>query len=682
MEDAESAQVPALRLRCPVPLIDDFLGRSVFYEERRGDFALAREAADTASAEARLHDDTISLVSALVTRGIIHQLQGNVSVSNDCLEEAINLSGGTPELQYRALVYSSQISSLMYDYFPDGGAAFAKDIQPNFDTVLNLRAWTDRITEARSFVNNKALLLEGRMLQRRRTVMRPPRIGADRYDATNFAQLRIWASSFQADRDWCESDKADARQLAALDLLLGDVLFKAGDLPKALEKVEKATETYRALDDTIGKANCESKLGDFLASPRKSGKGDRTSQDPKAFEMRIMEEVGQLTQDASNLMSALPVIIGAKSSEITGTPVARSTDTLGDVAVTEFAKLMIRQSFFYENLYRGKQARRLHHPRQAEKFFAKAKHIAQTDNAFHQSFMNAMISAYQDQAQNAVQYFNIYLEEEYQFSRVFESTPVLQEDNLRNVAGQALSFFCEMEGFSDAQRYIDILLQLSGEDWWQQGEHPWDYLRLIAIVEEGTGKFTQALDTYKHAMDLFEQCRRRLSIDQLKLAFANNSTTQSIYFKATRVALKLREHASDEEQARAFEAEAFRALERGKARSLLDLMASGTISKGEELRTDVAVRRWRKLGAFLASRAGLLQVALSERNPDAENIAKLKKDILDTEEELHVAEIEISTDCSTNISLTSDVVNFDHLVAKMNNTTAILQSESSTTNAD
>lgn len=45
MEDAKFAQLLSLRLRCPVPLIDELLGKSVFYEERRGDFGHAREAA-------------------------------------------------------------------------------------------------------------------------------------------------------------------------------------------------------------------------------------------------------------------------------------------------------------------------------------------------------------------------------------------------------------------------------------------------------------------------------------------------------------------------------------------------------------------------------------------------------------------------------------------------------------
>lgn len=452
-------------------------------------------------------------------------------------------------------------------------------------------------------------------------------------------------------------------------------------------KAQALTEAKWIIIQSLGFAN-DKALPDLIAQIR--GRVNPEHRDPtgmfaeltrderkyQSFESLLKsfkEELNRGAQDLSSLGNALQQAIRAGSSNITGTATEHSTNTFGDVAVTEFTKLMLRQSFFYEHLYRGKEARRADNRIQAAASFGEARHIAQTGDAFRQSFMHAMVSAYQNDHENAVGWFKRYLEEEYGSSQIFGRSLVLQEDKLRNIVEQALSFFCEMEAFSDAQRYMDILIKQSGEDWWQQEERPWVYLRLIAMVEEGTGKLAEALNTYKLAMDFFEHRRRRLSVDQLKLAFAGNSTTQSIYFKATRVALKLREQAIDEEKARAFETEAFDALERGKARSLLDLMASGIMSKGQERTVDVTIRRWRRLGAFLASRGGLLQRELSEREPNEENIAKLKKEILDTEEKLRVAEMQISKVHRPIIAPTSDVVGLDHLAAKLNHTTAIFQ---------
>jgi hypothetical protein len=77
-------------------------------------------------------------------------------------------------------------------------------------------------------------------------------------------------------------------------------------------------------------------------------------------------------------------------------------------------------------------------------------------------------------------------------------------------------------------------------------------------------------------MSIFDRQRRRLSIDELKVAFASDSSRQAIIFESARVALKQRKQLQQNSRAREeCEARALEAVERGKARSLLELMAGG-----------------------------------------------------------------------------------------------------------
>jgi tetratricopeptide (TPR) repeat protein len=116
----------------------------------------------------------------------------------------------------------------------------------------------------------------------------------------------------------------------------------------------------------------------------------------------------------------------------------------------------------------------------------------------------------------------------------------------------------------EAKSYWDQLVALDGPEWWRTDERPWLVLGDAGEMCDALGDASGALGHFEAALREFEARRTRLSRDELRTALAADKGTQWLYFLATRAAGR----AGDPVRA-------FHIAERGKARSLLDLMAEG-----------------------------------------------------------------------------------------------------------
>jgi hypothetical protein len=127
-------------------------------------------------------------------------------------------------------------------------------------------------------------------------------------------------------------------------------------------------------------------------------------------------------------------------------------------------------------------------------------------------------------------------------------------------------------------------------------------------VSEGLVRFEEALGYYERAMEAFEKRRHRLSIDNHKMAISGDSVVQEIYFGAAHGAaqwhLSTPESAADRLSPQI--QRAFMGLERGKARSLLDLIEGATPDPTRDEGLESQWQEFRRQGTQLITLQGLL----------------------------------------------------------------------------
>jgi len=295
---------------------------------------------------------------------------------------------------------------------------------------------------------------------------------------------------------------------------------------------------------------------------------------------------------------------------------------------------------FLEPLYRGKQARDAGDDEQARFSFERALEVAHQDPGPNRLFQEAMVLGYLRRNDEAAAIFRDYLAyQQHQLTqyRERETPPELLRDMERSAYKQALMTFANTRHYAEAQAFLEALEQLDGPCWWLRDGTAWENLTYAGEIAEGLGDWPRALSYYEQAMEAFERQRRQLTSDELKTALASGSSVQFMYFDAARTALKAREAAlaaGDASGAQAAMERAFSAIERGKARSLLDLMVSGAMADGISSAEDQNLRAWRRLNAYLTTRRGLLAFEHAQRDQDQQRIDALRREIAVTEQEL------------------------------------------------
>jgi len=192
---------------------------------------------------------------------------------------------------------------------------------------------------------------------------------------------------------------------------------------------------------------------------------------------------------------------------------------------------------------------------------------------------------------------------------------------------QAFAFMVVNKTYAKAKEHLEALERFEGEDWWQRRANPWQELCTCAEMHEALEDLPAALRSYDLAITSLEARRKLLTRDELKSALAADRSAQYLYFLAARAALKTGDRAR-----------AFRYLENGKARALLDLMAATGARKPEPEPADDLLHRWRQLNAQLALTRGLLAQARNARQLNNDAINDLTNRIAAEDEQLHQAE--------------------------------------------
>lgn len=248
---------------------------------------------------------------------------------------------------------------------------------------------------------------------------------------------------------------------------------------------------------------------------------------------------------------------------------------------------------------------------------------------------------------------------------------------------EVLAMLARTRHFAKAGDLLEEIQHRWGEDWWKiYEERVWENLSLAGQINAGLKEHNVACRYYEQAMQAFEERRDRLSIDDYKISLAGDSKVQEIYFGAACSALMLhsRSLASKDADAPSLGPHLQRAfvnLERGKARSLLDLVGGSVVSdRSSPRQSQDQWSRYKQQTALLTTRRALLANAYSTKNTsNLPYLEHLRRDVAAQEQELLSITKGLS-DCGIPRAapmISSKDIDLPHTCSSLVEGTAILQ---------
>lgn len=252
--------------------LDDALGRSVIYDEYKGDLAQARELADQQLAHARQQPDVALLADALLARAVVDLLQGESPAALACCDEIAQLTDAAPLHQFRAAVYATLAAYQHLNAFPSGLAADGTEFELRSPQFLSLLAtYSQRRNQSQPQIDAPAALLEQSLVADCLPSLLLARsfiIGASFSSAEFGAKLLDMALQTPPRFREQVADLALSPSLRAyIDLAAADLHQRAGQPQVAEQLLEVAIAGYTSANDPAGLAACYMRRGDWLAAP-------------------------------------------------------------------------------------------------------------------------------------------------------------------------------------------------------------------------------------------------------------------------------------------------------------------------------------------------------------------------------------------------------------------------------
>jgi CHAT domain-containing protein/tetratricopeptide (TPR) repeat protein len=279
-----------------IPYIDEELGHSVLFEEYKGDFARARQAAEASLMKARKSDVQTELADALLARGIVHVLQGEPKAAVACFDECERSVPSDPARRLRAGTYSNLAVHLNFNTFPDGCGARSTEIDVLWDGVAYAKQHSTRREALRGQICHPAVELESKLVGELLVAFRVAKsfVDHERNTTGEMGAALLDQAALSIPRAFSrhvEDFGASPRLQAAADLMAASLCWWGHDAKGAQEYLKNAQEGYQRASDLAGEAVCEMSRADWLVAPNSS---------PNVWNFLIKEGL-----DSSNLGWAL-----------------------------------------------------------------------------------------------------------------------------------------------------------------------------------------------------------------------------------------------------------------------------------------------------------------------------------------------------------------------------------------
>ena len=255
-----------------IPPITASLGRSVIYEEYKGDFARARVIAEDTLNNTRQSKDPAALADALLARGVVHLLQGEPSAAIRYFEELEQLVPSDANRRLRAISFSNLAMYWRYNLFPDGNGASATELQMRWNSEAYAQSQALRKEAIFSQATDIGVRFESSFVHQFLSNLQPSRsfVQASRNHATGTMTDQLLQAALQGPNGFrreVEAYGADQALLAYADLSAADLCQRAGNLELAEQFLHRAIAIYQQNSDSGGAAACQMMWADWLAAP-------------------------------------------------------------------------------------------------------------------------------------------------------------------------------------------------------------------------------------------------------------------------------------------------------------------------------------------------------------------------------------------------------------------------------
>lgn len=364
--------------------------------------------------------------------------------------------------------------------------------------------------------------------------------------------------------------------------------------------------------------------------------------------LMLSQQVYLLYQQEMNT-AGMERCVGRMETQIASLSLATS---LENFALGNMIRSTIQQASVEVPLYKAKQAQANSDPAAAGILFNQAMQAAQaiSDSDYYQ----ALVYGYMKNQDKAIAAFQKYLGigganagfvgNLVSLMKTVGGEGGQKEAQIqqRRTAEQAFTFALRIRAYPQAKEYLRQIEEIAGNNWQEVSPRPWLDLSDCGELYEGLGEFTTALKYYDRAINALEQRRQLLSRDELKTAIAADRGVQYLYFQAARTALLAAEKGPQEKPASTYIAEALDYAERGKARSLLDLMVGNKPTPKTKAWNEPSIIAWRQVNAQLTAWQGLLAQARNQYNPDQKKIESLTQQIEGKRKELERIESKLA----------------------------------------
>lgn len=252
----------------------------------------------------------------------------------------------------------------------------------------------------------------------------------------------------------------------------------------------------------------------------------------------------------------------------------------------------------------------------------------------------------------------------------------LEQNQRRNHLLNGAQAFQRCRAYARASELLDQLKQGYGDEWWQQGQEPWSNLVLAGQVAEGLDQFESASSYYNRAAEVFEERRMQLTGDEYKMALSSNASAHETYFAASRAFLKWHRanEAAGTPSSSSILEQAFQASERGKARSLLDLVAGRTMIDPVDVLGDASFERYLTETMKLTTARALLAEAYSQEKVGQKMRDEMQKEVLTLEESVRSLELQRAEERgeSCPLQINSQVITLSELTQQLPKDTLML----------
>jgi CHAT domain-containing protein/tetratricopeptide (TPR) repeat protein len=252
---------------------------------------------------------------------------------------------------------------------------------------------------------------------------------------------------------------------------------------------------------------------------------------------------------------------------------------------------------------------------------------------------------------------------------------VRQMESRLEIAEQlnAFYFLVQMEAFDAAARHLKLVEERAGSDWWRSESRPWESLVRRAELRYGLDDDDGAIEDVDRCIEVLEASRTQLLRDTQRTALGSSPVARRVYTVGIRSAHRLMQrkaHARGQWLERAY-----KYAEAGKARALLDLLASvGTGRAGHAQPS--WIRTWRELNARVTTLRALIADAQARETPHEARLRDLVTRERDVEERLQALTDTVAVDnprFATMLKARSDVSSMTDVVQYLPNDSLLLQ---------